>query len=164
MFKGASAWFTNSGIWDSTVSARPWACAGVLARASAHVHSASAMAIGPCMVFQLAMRAIEAPSPCLLYEHVDAGPQAQRIRSAGLGLRLFRGLGIDHIEVRAAGGGCIQRGRRTTRLGTGGRDVSGIPVPIGLLKPCRSEEHTSELQSQSNLVCRLLLEKKKKYK
>src|SRR2546427_700651 len=32
--------------------------------------------------------------------------------------------------------------------------------------PCgpRSEEHTSELQSQSNLVCRLLLEKKKKTK
>src|SRR5688572_32032855 len=33
--------------------------------------------------------------------------------------------------------------------------------------PCvlaRSEEHTSELQSQSNLVCRLLLEKKKKKK
>src|SRR2546430_5135681 len=28
----------------------------------------------------------------------------------------------------------------------------------------RSEEHTSELQSQSNLVCRLLLEKKKKSK
>src|SRR5205085_10799985 len=30
------------------------------------------------------------------------------------------------------------------------------------LKMNRSEEHTSELQSQSNLVCRLLLEKKKK--
>src|SRR2546427_4106968 len=30
------------------------------------------------------------------------------------------------------------------------------------LKERRSEEHTSELQSQSNLVCRLLLEKKKK--
>src|SRR5688572_26520747 len=30
--------------------------------------------------------------------------------------------------------------------------------------PKRSEEHTSELQSQSNLVCRLLLEKKKKKK
>src|SRR2546430_11744937 len=27
-------------------------------------------------------------------------------------------------------------------------------------RPCRSEEHTSELQSQSNIVCRLLLEKK----
>src|SRR2546427_9559885 len=31
-------------------------------------------------------------------------------------------------------------------------------------QPLRSEEHTSELQSQSNLVCRLLLEKKKKTK
>src|SRR2546427_3466024 len=30
--------------------------------------------------------------------------------------------------------------------------------------PGRSEEHTSELQSQSNLVCRLLLEKKKRRK
>src|SRR2546430_6038375 len=30
------------------------------------------------------------------------------------------------------------------------------------LEGVRSEEHTSELQSQSNLVCRLLLEKKKK--
>src|SRR2546427_4114373 len=30
------------------------------------------------------------------------------------------------------------------------------------LRAPRSEEHTSELQSQSNLVCRLLLEKKKK--
>src|SRR2546430_11358578 len=33
-----------------------------------------------------------------------------------------------------------------------------LPLPVGRL---RSEEHTSELQSQSNLVCRLLLEKKK---
>src|SRR5438270_12675541 len=33
-----------------------------------------------------------------------------------------------------------------------------------LLYDGRSEEHTSELQSQSNLVCRLLLEKKKKKK
>src|SRR2546427_9342920 len=32
----------------------------------------------------------------------------------------------------------------------------------GTPKTRRSEEHTSELQSQSNLVCRLLLEKKKK--
>src|SRR2546430_13558739 len=31
----------------------------------------------------------------------------------------------------------------------------------GLVRRVRSEEHTSELQSQSNLVCRLLLEKKK---
>src|SRR5256886_7782123 len=42
------------------------------------------------------------------------------------------------------------------------------PSPCGRGGACatcaaeRSEEHTSELQSQSNLVCRLLLEKKKK--
>src|SRR5690606_40954784 len=30
-----------------------------------------------------------------------------------------------------------------------------------VLESCRSEEHTSELQSRENLVCRLLLEKKK---
>src|SRR2546430_9424019 len=39
-----------------------------------------------------------------------------------------------------------------------GGDVYGGQVAGSL----RSEEHTSELQSQSNLVCRLLLEKKKK--
>src|SRR5256885_12122509 len=33
--------------------------------------------------------------------------------------------------------------------------------PLGLTPPQRSEEHTSELQSPCNLVCRLLLEKKK---
>src|SRR5262249_58760331 len=32
---------------------------------------------------------------------------------------------------------------------------------VGLLQAWRSEEHTSELQSLTNLVCRLLLEKKK---
>src|SRR2546427_1019119 len=44
------------------------------------------------------------------------------------------------------------------------RDV-GIDIGehsiIGSMRYGRSEEHTSELQSQSNLVCRLLLEKKK---
>src|SRR5688572_32680962 len=58
------------------------------------------------------------------------------------------------------------------RSGTSGRCSSDI-LPSGT-RPTRSsstssgcarersEEHTSELQSQSNLVCRLLLEKKKK--
>src|SRR5688572_32858794 len=44
---------------------------------------------------------------------------------------------------------------RTTRLVR-----SALRLAVGR----RSEEHTSELQSQSNLVCRLLLEKKKKKK
>src|SRR2546430_3987935 len=38
--------------------------------------------------------------------------------------------------------------------------VVGSPVSV-VTSDGRSEEHTSELQSQSNLVCRLLLEKKK---
>src|SRR2546430_17090173 len=40
------------------------------------------------------------------------------------------------------------------------RDDTVLAPGHGLLR-LRSEEHTSELQSQSNLVCRLLLEKKK---
>src|SRR2546430_3116344 len=36
------------------------------------------------------------------------------------------------------------------------------PLFLASALACRSEEHTSELQSQSNLVCRLLLEKKKR--
>src|SRR5438034_2494620 len=35
---------------------------------------------------------------------------------------------------------------------------------VARARPVRSEEHTSELQSHSDLVCRLLLEKKKKNK
>src|SRR3712207_7312454 len=39
----------------------------------------------------------------------------------------------------------------------------GLERPTGLGRLLRSEEHTSELQSRQYLVCRLLLEKKKKY-
>src|SRR5436309_7220961 len=39
-----------------------------------------------------------------------------------------------------------------------------VPYPGPLGGRQRSEEHTSELQSRENLVCRLLLEKKKKIK
>src|SRR2546425_3606422 len=41
---------------------------------------------------------------------------------------------------------------------TADRKASSTPASA----PCRSEEHTSELQSLAYLVCRLLLEKKKK--
>src|SRR5207247_3675586 len=46
--------------------------------------------------------------------------------------------------------------RFTVRSSPAGVDVDGVEI--------RSEEHTSELQSRVDLVCRLLLEKKKKYK
>src|SRR5256886_8000983 len=55
-------------------------------------------------------------------------------------------------------GGIGLRGPGETQLET---DRRVIRRKISTLKK-RSEEHTSELQSQSNLVCRLLLEKKKK--
>src|SRR3989449_8028357 len=45
----------------------------------------------------------------------------------------------------------------------GARDRGGRRAPRGR-EPHRSEEHTSELQSRLHLVCRLLLEKKKKNK
>src|SRR5688572_32396611 len=54
---------------------------------------------------------------------------------------LFRSIGGTFIEKPAG------------RFNWRGQQASASP---------RSEEHTSELQSQSNLVCRLLLEKKKK--
>src|SRR2546427_4115639 len=71
---------------------------------------------------------------------------------------LFRSLGFlherrDHVA------------RPLAALADGGDRHEAVVVHIDLgarLLLDRSEEHTSELQSQSNLVCRLLLEKKKK--
>src|SRR2546427_8075468 len=40
--------------------------------------------------------------------------------------------------------------------------LQGVHADVHGQRAARSEEHTSELQSQSNLVCRLLLEKKKR--
>src|SRR2546430_11434046 len=57
---------------------------------------------------------------------------------------------------RVSGWGCVNCClKRPSDRGPGPRLYRCVPSR-------RSEEHTSELQSQSNLVCRLLLEKKKK--
>src|SRR2546430_1146674 len=60
---------------------------------------------------------------------------------------------------RSAGGGAVLG--ELHRL-QGAREAPPPARSAGQRRPHRSEEHTSELQSQSNLVCRLLLEKKKK--
>ena len=58
----------------------------------------------------------------------------------------------------------------TTSMKSGHRSKVKVVLALGSelntsrAKPMRSEEHTSELQSLTNLVCRLLLEKKKKNK
>src|SRR2546430_3642120 len=71
---------------------------------------------------------------------------------------VLESLGVDRNtkwHFRQADGGILERWTGTVVVAVGGRRV-GDEVVFG-----RSEEHTSELQSQSNLVCRLLLEKKK---
>src|SRR5205085_12115417 len=57
--------------------------------------------------------------------------------------------------IRADAGGVVAQRPRHVALRPVRADQRGGPVAV------RSEEHTSELQSQSNLVCRLLREKKK---
>src|SRR2546430_6977257 len=74
---------------------------------------------------------------------------------------LFRSRDAEHrndSERHGGPGGC-RVSVPTPYLGGARADGCGVPV---FCPRDRSEEHTSELQSQSNLVCRLLLEKKKK--
>src|SRR2546422_6183215 len=53
-----------------------------------------------------------------------------------------------------------QQGNRPSSIDDAVRSRSHVPSRV--VSPGRSEEHTSELQSRLHLVCRLLLEKKKK--
>src|SRR5260221_7409088 len=58
-----------------------------------------------------------------------------------------------------------QRGARTSAVQTAQYNLNNCKVYAPFdARTFRSEEHTSELQSHSDLVCRLLLEKKKKKK
>src|SRR5436190_16886618 len=52
--------------------------------------------------------------------------------------------------------------RSTARRTASSLSAFNLPPESTSPTSCRSEEHTSELQSHSDLVCRLLLEKKKK--
>src|SRR2546425_7954211 len=76
---------------------------------------------------------------------------------------LFRSCGPCHRRLRSDGAGreCPEHRRRLRSGGWG--SASPTPHARGVHAQLRSEEHTSELQSLAYLVCRLLLEKKKKY-
>src|SRR5260221_7116593 len=56
---------------------------------------------------------------------------------------------------------CVDPDRSCSHSSTDGKSAIQISSPDRGRQPIRSEEHTSELQSHSDLVCRLLLEKKK---
>src|SRR2546421_6505182 len=79
--------------------------------------------------------------------------------------------------IASAGGGhIIDKGKATINNAKAAKILDAMRARIGKITPRgvttyqedqtehRSEEHTSELQSRSDLVCRLLLEKKKKNK
>src|SRR2546427_3177848 len=66
----------------------------------------------------------------------------------------------DALPISAGTGIGRSRVIEQSRFAAGGVREEGARASPG--RRNRSEEHTSELQSQSNLVCRLLLEKKKK--
>src|SRR5207302_2754824 len=68
-------------------------------------------------------------------------------------------------EARPPPASEVRLRRRTVRaqIAAGHLEESLIGIELAPRRePLRSEEHTSELQSRENLVCRLLLEKKKK--
>src|SRR2546427_9534677 len=67
--------------------------------------------------------------------------------------------------VLPVGAQAVGMGQTAATLEGRGEAAFWNPAGLATLEQSeRSEEHTSELQSQSNLVCRLLLEKKKKNK
>src|SRR2546421_7824822 len=99
------------------------------------------------------MKAIKGPAVFLAQFAGDAPPfnslQAIAAWAAGLG---FKGVQIPSWD------------RRLFDLEKAAESQTYCDDVRGVLAEGRSEEHTSELQSRSDLVCRLLLEKKKKKK
>src|SRR3989475_6293388 len=98
----------------------------------------------------------------------------KRSQPGDITLRVAERLEIDSIRPKT-----VHFGDTVTVFGVGVDSIfqaqlaQGVLIPnvfrrsrdaTGYARGVRSEEHTSELQSQSNLVCRLLLEKKKKHK
>src|SRR2546427_4768903 len=80
----------------------------------------------------------------------------------------MRGVVSVPIALALLAGACGGAGTAPGSASPGGAAATATatpaPAPVDLqvsYSNVRSEEHTSELQSQSNLVCRLLLEKKK---
>src|SRR5690606_40439302 len=91
---------------------------------------------------------------------------AIRVRVAAIRTRrvsAHAGAAVNRCPRRATGAGRLTgRGEQQHAGARAGRRRALFPCGITTAGALRSEEHTSELQSRENLVCRLLLEKKKK--
>src|SRR2546430_3337261 len=110
-----------------------------------------------------------------LSENDQVESRAQHRRGDGLHAHFPEAQQLLEEQRPEAGHDCRPVSRRNTSSRSGGC-TSSSTMPMALSRSLastasssralarRSEEHTSELQSQSNLVCRLLLEKKKKRK
>src|SRR5690606_42003342 len=87
----------------------------------------------------------------------DALPICESLRRPALPELWLAAVRAGAAESDRASGGDLRRAAQSQR-----RAESNVYA--GVLAAPRSEEHTSELQSRENLVCRLLLEKKNKKK
>src|SRR4051794_41749657 len=91
-------------------------------------------------------------------------PYTTLSRSRGVAARHVRGCFVTGTDT-GAGKTVVAACICAALTARGERVAAHKPVVTGLDEdPPRSEEHTSELQSPVHLVCRLLLEKKKKKK
>src|SRR5690606_39457106 len=80
----------------------------------------------------------------------------------GAGLWFWHGGHFRHPAGAGAQRHCLRRGFVRRHAGTAETvPAAGYSGDLITERTARSEEHTSELQSRENLVCRLLLEKKK---
>src|SRR5690554_49298 len=85
----------------------------------------------------------------------------ERLKNASVSrITIERPANNARITIHTARPGIVigKKGEDVDRLRREVTAMMGVPVHVNI----RSEEHTSELQSRPHLVCRLLLEKKKK--
>src|SRR2546430_10449675 len=97
---------------------------------------------------------IRRPPRSTLFPYTTLFRSLQRINAGGAPYTMLSTT-LTGIDGRPLGELRILRSFENAR-----QNITRLGRNIVLIWLCRSEEHTSELQSQSNLVCRLLLEKK----
>src|SRR5256886_5025357 len=132
----------------------PAAPRGVVSGGGAHPRRHGARGQQPSVARPAGLPADPAAPP----PHVVAHPS--QARRSGPDLRGWQIRRVSEL-LRAQPGGRLRADPALSALRRRVRDrVVGLTLAGHAIANTRSEEHTSELQSQSNLVCRLLLEKK----